>query len=173
MDLASGTLKYCLLSDLADERVSQLTNSFSCSNHTIDQYLKNEAYLDHYEFKANTTLVFANDNFIGYFTSKQDTIKIATDDRNCLSIERLGIQTECQRKGSGSTILKFIVAMAEMFNQRYITIDSVWEYREFYFDRGFCPFIPEEYNQPNETGLVYMFIDLYDEEKVSYLYDNP
>jgi len=174
VDLASERLSYRLLSDLTDEDFFKSTRSFSCFNSRIDNYLKSEAYLDHYEFNANTSLVFnENDILIGYFTLKQDETKIDLESRNCLIIERLGVQKEYQSQGNGTLILKFIVSIAEMFNQRYITIDSVWECKEFYFKRGFRPFIEEEYERPNENGLVYMFIDLYDEEKVNSLYENP
>ena len=63
MDLASEKLKYRLLSDLTDEDFFKSTRSFSCFNSRIDNYLKSEAYLDHYEFNANTSQVF-NENDI-------------------------------------------------------------------------------------------------------------
>jgi len=175
LHLASETLTYCLLSDIEDELLLKLITSFSCRNHTISRYLKEEAYFDHYEFAANTTLVFSNEKFVAYFTLQQGVIEsdINGFERRCLIIERLGVQAEHQKQGIGSSILQFIVALAEMFNQRYITIDSVWEYREFYYNRGFRPFIEKEYEESNDTGLVYMFMDLYDEEKVNNLYNNP
>lgn len=176
MQLTCEKLTYRLLSDIEDDRLSDLINSFSCNNSSIDRYLQSESYLDHYEFNANTTLVFSEiGEFVAYFTLKQGLVKIESDGstRSCLIAARLGVKAQYQNMGVGTNILQFIGAMAEMFNQRYITIDAVWEYRRFYSTRGFSPFIKAEYENPNEFGLVYMFVDLYDDEKVNELFDNP
>lgn len=174
MHVASQKLIYSLLTDVTN--FYDIVDSFSCDNPSVDRYLKTEAFLDHYEFQTNTTLIFSEDNeLLAYFTIKEGSVKIDIEGYSppCVIIERLGVMKQAQGKGVGTSILQFIASSSEMLNQRFMSLDSIWECKEFYNKRGFIPFIAKEFEEPTPSGCVYMFMDLYDEEKVTELYTNP
>lgn len=45
-----------------------ILKTFSCHNSSIDGYLQREAYIDHLKRDASTTLVFAQEELVSYFT---------------------------------------------------------------------------------------------------------
>jgi hypothetical protein len=63
-------------------------------------------------------------------------------------------------------MISFLKCTAEMLNERYITLDALFDAREFYAKQGFHPYSAAEYERPNEFGLVAMWIDLLDEDAV-------
>lgn len=138
---------------------------FSSSNHSMDNFLKNEAYYNHISMEASTTLIFMNNQLVGYFTLRRKLIDLADgkeDNRECLDIARLAICEPEQRKGIGGITLQLVKELANMINERYITLDALYEKREWYRKRGFKPAIAGEYESGNEQSFVYMYLDFYD-----------
>lgn len=160
------------------EHETDAYKDFCCGNSSMESFLKQEAYHEHLKRTASTTLVFLENECIGYFTLYRRPIEFniengKNDSRDCLDIARLAICNPSQNQGIGTLILHFIVELAYMFNERYISLDALYEKREWYKKRGFKPAILDEYERENQESLVYMYMDIFDEKLLDDYFENP
>ncbi|MCM3110043.1 GNAT family N-acetyltransferase [Lederbergia lenta] len=154
-----------------------LTKDFKCENSSIEQFLRTDAYYSTINKEASTSLVFHNENLVGFFTLNKSKLAIDIDEesdidleelttQDCLFIARLGVRTEYKENGIGSWIIKKIIEIASMVNERFIALDALIERYRWYEKRGFSHLIESEIIESNSDGLVYMILDLYDEKLI-------
>jgi ribosomal protein S18 acetylase RimI-like enzyme len=148
----------------------KILQEFNCGNGSLNNFLKNEAYIAGILREASTSLVFYNKELVGYFTLKRTKLKIEgiseLDEDTSLDISRLAISHELQGSGIGTYVLDEIIKTAYRINERFITLDSVHEYWTWYRKNGFEYLIEEEVDKSSPSSLVYMILDLYDEDLV-------
>lgn len=146
---------------------------FTCSNGSMDNFLKFDAYLAHLEREASTTLVYYESKVIAYFSLKRSKIRVdgIQDDINALDLARLAVDENYQGIGVGTFILARIREIADMVNERYIQTDALWERWKWYENRGFNHIIDEEIDEKFHHELVYMIMDVYDEELIREYFD--
>ncbi|MGG1146918.1 GNAT family N-acetyltransferase [Bacillus wiedmannii] len=142
---------------------------FNCNNDSMSNYLKQSAYCNHIEFEENTTVVLKNGDIVGYFTLKMDMIELPEHSFKALELARLAVDRRYQNKGIGVIIASYIEEVAKQSNNRFITVDALSEYKEWYMNRGF--FILSEEDIITESPVIYMYKDLYDEALVDDYYD--
>ncbi|MGP4076859.1 GNAT family N-acetyltransferase [Halobacillus sp. K22] len=151
----------------------RLLKEFDCNNPSMNSFLKREAYFADISREASTSLVFLNDELVGYYTLTREKLNIEglSEDEvghnTTLEIARLAIAKDKQGLGIGSYIIKSIIDNAYAFNDRFITIESIYEYWEWYYRIGFDYLIEEEINESNPSTVVSMLLDLFDEEVVN------
>jgi predicted GNAT family N-acyltransferase len=152
-----------------------IIKDFCCGNGLLNNFLKNEAYIVNISREASTSLVFFEDELIGYITLKRTKPNIEgieqLDHTTSLDIARLAVARYYQGAGFGTFILEEIIKTAYKVNDRFITLDSVYEYWEWYHSKGFNYLIEEEVHKDSKTNLVYMIMDLYDEELVNEFFE--
>jgi len=153
-----------------DESDRLRLQSFYCTNPSIDNFLKQEAYHCSIEFKGNTSLMLTEGkNLIGYFTLVSSNIEFPNVSFSCLEVAKLAVDEDYQEIGIGSYLLDQISFIARQTNHRYITLDALNSQIEWYTKRGFISLKKDEVLKGSD--LVYMYRDLYDEEIVSHFFD--
>ncbi|OIJ19293.1 hypothetical protein BKP45_14155 [Anaerobacillus alkalidiazotrophicus] len=125
---------------------------------------------------ASTSLVFYENELVGFFTLKPDKIEVEDEEEGikhviCLEISRIATSSSYQGRGIGTFMLLHIVNLARSVNYRYIVLDALIEKADWYINRNFIPLVESEHIVSNEHGLVYMYRDLYDVELVETFYD--
>lgn len=157
-----GEIRFCPIIEYDADKV----RAFSCENSSIDRYLISEAHHDHLKREASTTLVFHEQELIGYFTLLHRPIEIEEEDEDgnpyiakpvALDIYRLAIAQDKQNKGFGSLILNFIEEIAIISNEQYITLDALFGKRYWYRERGFEPAVLAEFNIEGSSSEVFMY----------------
>ena len=148
---------------------------FKCGNTSIENFLKQEAYYLTITKECSTTLVFDQDELVGFFSLRKSTLQVEIAgeqlDFPCLDIARIATSITAQKKGYGTAMLHQIFEVAHTVNERYITLEALIERYDWYVNRGFIPLIEEEAATSNPDGLVFMMADLYDEELVDRYFD--
>lgn len=141
-----------------------LYKNFRCTNSSMDRFLLNDAYFSTITKEAATSLVFYNDEIVGYFTlQRHETRRFEEIDQSSfLYIERLAVRTDYQGNGIGEYVLNEILKIARMINERIVFLDALIEKVEWYEERHFLKAIEEEAEKSNKDGLVLMFADLLD-----------
>jgi predicted GNAT family N-acyltransferase len=155
---------------------------FNCDNSSLNTFLQRDAFYEHIDFKSRTQLVYKSSNLLAYFTLKESKIELDTNDaedddeseldaleRHSLDIHRLAVDNKFKKSGIGSSIIKYIITLAKTVNKRYITLDAINEYWEWYHKRGFE--IASEDQVTNNETTIYMLMDLYDQDMIEKLYD--
>ncbi|SFM11711.1 Acetyltransferase (GNAT) domain-containing protein [Pelosinus propionicus DSM 13327] len=142
----------------------------------MDDFLIYEAYVAHLQRDASTTLVFYDNNLAAYFTLQRNDITILTENSEAIKVQalalaRLAVSKQYQCKGIGTFIIERIKEIAYMTNERFIKTDAVFEKWKWYEKRGFQYAIEDEINPETTEGLVYMIMDLYDEELISQYFE--
>ena len=169
------------LCPIIDEEID-IIKTFSCDNPSMDRYLYDEAYIDHLKRDASTTLVFMEEELIGYFTlfHRRFEIEEVDEDGNAricsrvaLELYRIGVTMSRQQQGFGSHILKCIKEIACISNERYITGDVLFERKDWYKKRDFKPGIQAEYDQENESSVVFMYKIISYEELLDKFFNEP
>lgn len=149
-------------------------NSFDCGNPSINNYLKQSALFDFFERKGSTTLSFHSDEILGFFTLSRE--KIAQIDREGLIVQYLAVNNQHQDSGVGSQMIEHIVDVALKTNERYIFLQALKDDNlvliNWYNHRGFL-ILDEDEILDNMKDLVWMFIDLLDEESLRKLFEEP
>jgi GNAT superfamily N-acetyltransferase len=152
--------------------------SFYCSNHSMDEFLKREAYLTHIFREASTTLVYYGEELVAYYTLKRNKLKIDIESQAiqephyfALDLARLAVSKNYQGKGLGTYIINNIVTMAHRVNDRFITTDALYERWQWYKEFSFDYLKEEEINPKTMNGLVYMLMDLYDPKLLEDYFD--
>lgn len=148
---------------------------FRCGNGSMDNFLHLEAFPSHIERESSTTLVYSQDNLIGYFTiTHEDSgflpwIKSSTYSSS-LNIARLAVSLDMQCKGLGTEIVNQIIMIATQTNERFITLDSLQEKWKWYKNHFGFEYLFENDIQTS-SEVVTMILDLYDEKFVADYYD--
>lgn len=157
-------LNMYILDEGTHEVFFEKIQQFDCRNDTMSNYLKQSAYCNHIEFEENTTLTLRDGELVGYFTLKMETIDLPSYSYPTLEIRRLAVGRDYQSSGIGVIITDYIDQVAKQFNIRYLTVDALSEYKEWYMNRGFS--ILSEEDIITESPTIYMYKDLYDEALV-------
>lgn len=148
----------------------QQIQQFKCGNSSIERFLKQEAYYLTITKECSTTLVFDQEELVGFFSLRKSTLQVASNDEiihlPCLDIARLATSFNKQNCGYGSYILDKIYHIAYMVNERFITLEALIERYDWYKKRGFDALIEEEAMGSHTEGLVFMVADLYDENLI-------
>lgn len=121
-------------------------------------------------------MIMLNSELVGYFTLQRKDIQLqdgVAEVRSSLDIARLAVSEPMQNKGIGEATIKLIKEIANMINERYITLDALFEKREWYRKLGFKPAIEQEYETECEDSLVYMYLDTYDPKLIEDYFENP
>ncbi|WDF50136.1 GNAT family N-acetyltransferase [Paenibacillus sp. KACC 21273] len=150
--------------------------NFSCGNHSMDFFLQVEAYPSHIIRESSTTLVFYQNQIVGYYTLQHTLLSSLIDDpaiskeQHVLDIARLAVSDHFQNKGIGVEIVNHILHMAIQLNERYIVLDALkekwtWYRDKFNFESLF------EVDLIHDSPFVTMFMDLYDEDLIKKYYD--
>ncbi|MED3691286.1 GNAT family N-acetyltransferase [Peribacillus butanolivorans] len=153
-----------------------LIKDFKCENTSLENFLRNDAYYYKISKQASTNLVFYNDELVGFFTLKRAELSVSVDVSDIISpfsldIARIAVSKNYQERGIGSAILKKIIEIANIVNERFITLDALIERYDWYVKRGFSNFIEDEIESSNSDGLVYMYMDLFDESLLDAYFD--
>ena len=158
---------------LSDEQ--NYINQFNCGNGSMENFLRDEAYVSHLKREASTTLVFYEERLIAYFTLHRMAIQFEEDDEikktEALSLARLAVELNYQDQGVGSFIINKIKEIAYITNERFIQTDALFEKWEWYQRRGFNYAIEEEIDPSKNNECVYMIMDLYDESLLTEYFD--
>ncbi|MFD0712303.1 GNAT family N-acetyltransferase [Paenibacillus sp. GCM10027626] len=130
------------------------------------------AYPSHIERESSTTLVYYEDVLAGYFTIKHEETNYppwldGSSYSSSLDIARLAVCSDFQNNRLGTYIIKYIINMAIQVNERFITLDSLYERWEWYKRFGFNYLFEEDVRKPSE--IVTMILDLYDEDLVMHI----
>lgn len=159
---------------ITHENFNQIQH-FQCGNTCIGNFLKQEAYYLTITKECSTTLVFDQNELIGFFSLRKSSlsVEIAGEiiDFSCLDIARIATLNTVQKRGYGSAMLNMIFNIANTVNERFITLEALIERYDWYINRGFMPLIEEEEKNSNPEGLVFMMVDLYDEALVDKYFD--
>lgn len=149
-------------------------NSFDCGNPSINDYLKYSAYPDFLERKGSTTIALEKQDPVGFFTLSRENL--AQIDREVMVVQYLAVSTDKQDTGIGSQLIEYIVKVALTTNERFIFLqalkDDKLELIDWYKERGFIIADQEEVTDQAKS-LVWMFMDLLDEESLYKLYNEP
>ncbi len=128
-------------------------NSFLCENQELQDFLKQDALINQYNFISVTRLVFYHGKLVGYFTLVNDVIRkkeVRTEDGEgdyhytfypALKIGRLATHSDYQRRGIGRYMLRRIFAfwfrLSKYVGCRIITVDAKPTAVGFYKRFGF------------------------------------
>jgi len=130
-------------------------SGFNCSDHDLNDFLKEDALWYQTERLAVTRLVFFGDTLVGYFTIINDSLEAkavqAGDGHDrfearkypALKIARLATRDDYQRRGIGKGMLlkvfSIAIALSRYTGCRIITVDSKPNSVKFYQKFGFKP----------------------------------
>jgi len=145
--------------------------NFFCGNSSMDNFLKESAYYLTITKQAATSLVWLENEVVGYFTLQNHQLKIDIPipeliGSTHLYIERIAIRKDLQKSGIGTFILNYILEISSEINERFIFIDALIEKVEWYEHRHFESLIGDEKSKSNKDGLVFMYLDLYNDSLV-------
>ncbi|KAB2951925.1 GNAT family N-acetyltransferase [Heliorestis acidaminivorans] len=163
-------------SELVFERISNerpVTTS-DCGNESINQYLRTTALYDFYAKHRSTSVVYRGTDMVGFFTLSRDTIKIVN--RQVMIVHYLAVSDTVQKLGIGREIVEKIIYLAHVTNERYIFLEALKDddlrLISWYQDRGFFV-VDRSYLENPSMVTVWMCLDLFDEESLNRLFDNP
>jgi GNAT superfamily N-acetyltransferase len=167
LQLDLNKLKVCIIKDVDYKQY----RDFSCGNSSMDNFLKESAYYLTITKKAATSLVWLNDEIVGYFTLQTHQFKTdipisELNDSKHLYIERIATREDLQGRGIGTFILNYILELSSEINERLIFLDALIEKVEWYEHRHFENIINEEKIKSNPDGLVFMYLDSYDDSLI-------
>ena len=142
----------------------------------MDSFLQYEAYISFLEREASTTLPYYYNELVAYFTLQRSQLEIQLDgtvhqNSDALNLARLAVDNNFQGHGIGTYIIEHIKEIAYRVNERFIQTDAVHEKWEWYQARGFDYVAEDEIKTSNTDGLVYMLMDLYDEDLIDKFFD--
>lgn len=125
-------------------------DSFNCKYDALNDFLKNNAYLEQLNNFNITYLAIYEKNVIGYFSLLTDYIQLNKVDfpkeksfKNApaIKIGRLAIDQKFERKGLGTSLLDNINMqisnISKIVGVKYITVDAYVSARHFYENNAF------------------------------------
>nr|WP_320160471.1 GNAT family N-acetyltransferase [uncultured Methanoregula sp.] len=143
-------------------------SGFHSSEPELDEFLKEDAFVNQNDLISVTRLVFWNGNLIGFFTLVNESIEVraveACDREEsyhfrkypALKIARLATHSDYERFGVGRSMLRKIftisISLSRYVGCRIITVDSKHSAVEFYKKFAFKQAI----RMPGETVPLYL-----------------
>ncbi|WP_151778754.1 GNAT family N-acetyltransferase [Acinetobacter bereziniae] len=145
-----------------------LCQEFNCERDELNKFLIEDAFDYHDYGLTNTTLVFYNDELVGFFSLSSDKIILTNSEKSELALNgefpityfpavkvtKLAVDKKYARKGFGTIILELIVGV--IYNQhiavRFITLDAINspEVIKFYESNGFVESLHEASERKNQ-----------------------
>jgi len=143
------------------------TSSFNCTNHDLNDFLKNDAIENQEQMVSRTYVCFYKEQLVGFYTLTTDIIEVKHIEKThrwdgykhkkypAIKLARLSVDCRFERKGVGRLLLFAAVGIAlnvsEYVGCRYITVEAKQEAIEFYEKHGFM--IVEKTRTKNEPTL--------------------
>ena len=141
--------------------------SFNCTNHDLNDFLKNDAIENQEQMVSRTYVCFYEKQLVGFYTLTTDIIEVKHIEAThrwdgykhkkypAIKLARLSVDSRFERKGIGRLLLFAAVGIAlnvsEYVGCRYITVEAKQEAIEFYEKHGFI--IVEKTRTKNEPTL--------------------
>ncbi|MTI83917.1 MAG: GNAT family N-acetyltransferase [Firmicutes bacterium] len=152
--------------------------NFRCKNSSMESFLRTEARLSHLEKDSSTTLVFVEDEIIGYFTLRHQEVAFETDDEihteDCLEIARIAILESKQGLGFGQLVVSHIIDLAYMFNEKYIVGAALTEVVDWYRSKfQFKLMIEDEFSNIENEPITFIYLNLEFADLLEEYYNNP
>lgn len=168
MKLKNSNLEFRIIS-LVDQ-----IDDFNCGNPSINNYLKQDALYDSLSRTGSTTLVFDGLELVGFVTLSRSSVPQV--DTETMIIQYLAVSSTRQVSGVGSKIIEFITEVALSTNENFIFLEALkddkFELIDWYSRRGFVVADPDELSD-NFRHLVWMYINLEDEESLNKMFNEP
>lgn len=145
-----------------DSIEKHLYQEFKCERQELNEFLIEDALSYHGHGLTKTSLVFYNDDLVGYFSISADRIELTPTEKDelyinddiqityfpALKITKLAVDLKYARLGIGSYLIELIEGMAFGLEMgiRFITLDAVNkpEVLAFYRKNGFHESLHEE-----------------------------
>lgn len=145
-----------------DSVEKHLYQNFKCERSELNDFLIEDALSYHEHGLTKTSLIFYNDEIIGYFSISADRIELTSTERDelyingdiqvtyfpAVKITKLAMDLKYARMGIGSYIIDLIEGMAFNLEMgiRFITLDAVNTPNviDFYKKNGFLESLHEE-----------------------------
>ena len=141
--------------------------SFNCTNHDLNDFLKNDALENQEQMVSRTYVCFYEKQLVGFYTLTTDIIEVKHIEEAhrwdgyrhkkypAIKLARLSVDSRFERRGVGRLLLFAAVSIAlnvsEYVGCRYITVDAKQEAIEFYEKHGFI--VVEKTRAKNEPTL--------------------
>lgn len=142
-------------------------NSFNCTNHDLNDFLKNDALENQEQMVSRTYVCFYEEQLVGFYTLTTDIIEVKHVEEThqwngykysrypAIKLARLSVDSRFERKGIGKLLLFAAVGIAlDVSNYvgcRYITVDAKQEAIKFYKKHGFI--VVEKTRSKNEPTM--------------------
>jgi len=144
----------------------------------MEAFLRSEAYLSHLEKDSSTTLVFIEEDLIGYFTLKHRTVEFEINNKThaeeCLEIARIAVSESKQGLGFGQLIINHIIDLAYMFNEKYIVGAALSEVLDWYRSKfQFQLMIEDQFLNQEQEPINFIYLNLQFEDLLENHYENP
>lgn len=143
------------------------TDSFNCTNHDLNDFLKNDALENQEQMVSRTYVCSYKNQLVGFYTLTTDIIEVKHVEEThqwdgykhkrypAIKIARLSVDSRFERKGVGRLLISAAVGIALNVSKyvgcRYITVDAKQEAIEFYEKHGFI--IVKKTRSKNEPTL--------------------
>ncbi|HAV5515511.1 TPA: GNAT family N-acetyltransferase [Acinetobacter baumannii] len=145
-----------------DSIEKHLYQEFQCERQELNEFLVEDALSYHEHGLTKTSLVFYNDDLVGYFSISADRIELTPTEKDelyinddiqityfpAIKITKLAVDLKYARLGVGSYLIDLIEGMAFGLEMgiRFITLDAVNkpEVLDFYRKNGFQESLHEE-----------------------------
>jgi len=142
---------------------------FNCGDEDLNNFILHDAFPSQEAYLSNTTLLYYDGSFVGYFTLACDSLRLEeTNERAnmqkriqsypAIKIARMAFSEECQRQGCGKLVVSFVVGFAQALNKRhlgcrFITVDAYPHRVGFYTKLGFKYNTHKAYKRNNHPSL--------------------
>lgn len=143
------------------------TDSFNCTNHDLNDFLKNDALENQEQMVSRTYVCLYEKQLVGFYTLTTDIIEVQHVEKThrwdgykhkrypAIKLARLAVDSRFERNGVGRLLLSAAVSIALNVSQhvgcRYMTVDAKQEAIGFYEKHGFI--VVEKTRSKNEPSL--------------------
>ena len=143
------------------------TDSFNCTTHDLNDFLKNDALENQEQMVSRTYVCFYEKQLVGFYTLTTDIIEVKHVEEPhrwdgykhkrypAIKLARLSVDSRFERKGVGRLLLSAAVSIALNVSKyvgcRYMTVDAKQEAIGFYEKYGFT--VVERTRSKNEPSL--------------------
>ncbi|MBC1456499.1 GNAT family N-acetyltransferase [Listeria newyorkensis] len=162
-----------LITEFSVRDIRENFYSFNCDNSSLSSYLYRSSYFDSLDF-VNSTSVLVNEAGIvrGYFTLKQDRLKVQDLEYGALRIERFAVCETIQLNGLGRRMMKEIETYARATSLRFLILETLYESRNFYYKTGFSKLFdkPLSADVAHRESIFILYKDLEYSEKIDEAY---
>ncbi|MBA3925265.1 GNAT family N-acetyltransferase [Listeria sp. W9-0585] len=131
-----------LITEFSARDIRENFYSFNCDNSSLSSYLYRSSYFDSLNF-VNSTSVLVNEvgTVRGYFTLKQDKLRVQDLEYAALRIERFAVCETIQLNGLGRVMMKESETYARATSLRFLMLETLHESRNFYYKTGFSKLV--------------------------------